>query len=397
MNDKVVLMSIVFVHGTGVRLENYVSGFEKAKQVASAAGLHQEFIECAWGDPLGIQFKGYSLPDVPTPDQLEKEADDFARWSWLFDDPLFELQQLTIRDTDAAPPVLRPGVKPGWLKLWDQIVAYQPTEELKLLLARGGLGEYWDGAWAKIVKVSPIPKEAFEASAHELAEASHALARAVIAQLYVAAVAAHAPGPSRVLRKSLFDRLIVDWKQEVYGLGTFFAKIFKRLSTDSLRKHRNRFTDLISLPVGDVLLYQSRGEEVRQFIRKKIEAAPPPVTVVAHSLGGIACVDLLASPKPPTLSRLVTAGSQSPLLFEIGALYSMKPPAGKLPPYSLPAGFPPWLNLYDRNDFLSYVAGRLWPEAKDFEVESGQPFPDSHSAYFGNEAAWRAIKEFIGP
>jgi hypothetical protein len=98
---------------------------------------------------------------------------------------------------------------------------------------------------------------------------------------------------------------------------------------------------------------------------------------------------LLALPNPPAVSRLVTAGSQSPLLYEIGALFSMKPPK------PLPPDFPPWLNLYDRNDFLSYVAHRLWPAVKDVEIESGQPFPDSHSAYFGNDAAWLAIRNFI--
>jgi hypothetical protein len=143
------------------------------------------------------------------------------------------------------------------------------------------------------------------------------------------------------------------------------------------------------LPLGDILLYQARGDEVRQFIRDKIMQAMPPVTVVAHSLGGIACVDLLALPNPPPIGCLVTAGSQSPLLYEIGALSSVKPPK------PLPPGFPPWLNFYDRNDFLSYVARRLFPTVTDIEVESGQPFPNSHSAYFGNAAVWQEIREFM--
>jgi hypothetical protein len=113
------------------------------------------------------------------------------------------------------------------------------------------------------------------------------------------------------------------------------------------------------------------------------------VTLVAHSLGGIACVDLLALPDPPPVARLVTAGSQSPFLYELGALTSLKPPQ------PLPAGFPPWLNLYDRNDFLSYCAGRLWSGVEDREIESGQPFPASHSAYFGNAEGWLAIRAFM--
>jgi len=158
--------------------------------------------------------------------------------------------------------------------------------------------------------------------------------------------------------------------------------LFKRTVTPLLRHYRAGLSVGAALPVGDILLYQSRGNEIRDFIRRKIEAAEPPVAVVAHSLGGIACVDLLALPNPPTVSHLVTAGSQAPLLFELGALLSLKPDPTQAPPYRLPSGFPQWLNIYDRNDFLSYIGEPLLVGIKDEEFESGQPFPDSHSAYF---------------
>ncbi|HEX3140362.1 MAG TPA: hypothetical protein VHQ87_09915, partial [Rhizobacter sp.] len=173
--------------------------------------------------------------------------------------------------------------------------------------------------------------------------------------------------------------------------SSFFAKMFKRLATSALRRHRNDLSNAAALPVGDILLYQSRGEEIRKFIRSKIEQATGPVTLLAHSLGGIACFDLLALPNPPKVERLITVGSQSPLLYEIGALPSLKPPQ------TLPQGFPRWLNVYDRNDFLSYVAKGLFSTATDLEVDSGQPFPDSHSAYFSNDAVWDAVRTFGKP
>jgi hypothetical protein len=381
--------TIIFVHGTGVRLKSYTSGFENAKKMAAAAGIPHKFVPCAWGDPLGVEFEGLSLPDQP-PDPPDDNARDLAQWNWLFDDPLFELQQLTIRDPQAAVPIPRPGAKPEWARLWDLIAAYQPSQEFQLLLERGALDPFWPAAWAEIVKGSQIPPDAFRASAHELPEASRALARALIAKLHVLATAAGHPGPSRALRNSLRERLLVDWKQKVFGLGAFFANLLARAATSIVRSHRYNLSDAISLPIGDILLYQAHGPKVRQFIRNKIDAAKAkPIALVAHSLGGIACVDLLADPNRPKVDYLVTAGSQSPLLCEIGALSTLKP---KDP---LPKGFPPWLNLYDRNDFLSYVAHRLWPDVKDVEVDSGQPFPDSHSAYFGNSDVWTAIRKFI--
>jgi hypothetical protein len=381
--------TIVFVHGTGVRLKSYLSGFQNAKKVATAAGIKHDFVACAWGDPLGIEFEGKSLPDPPTPQRLEEDARELAQWNWLFDDPLFELYQLTIRDPKAPRQIPRPGVKPAWVKLWDEIAAYKPSQELQILLERGGLERFWPAAWSDTIDLSAIPRQAFEASAHELAEASHALARALIAQLHVLAMAAGSPGPSRSLRNSLRQRLLQDWKQTVYGLGTFFANMLKRVATSIVRSHRYNISDTISLPIGDVLLYQAHGPKVRDFIRQKVERAIPPVTLVAHSLGGIACVDLLALPNPPNVKYLITAGSQSPLLCEIGALISLTPNS------PLPSGFPPWLNFYDRNDFLSYIGSRIWPAVVDKEVESGQPFPDSHSAYFGMEEVWSLIHNFI--
>ena len=383
--------TIVLVHGTGVRLKDYRRQFVHAQRVARAAGIAAAFVECAWGDPLGVAFAGRSLPGPPAPERQAAAERDFAHWGWLCADPLFELEQLTLRDPGVPRVIPPPGQRPAWEDLWERVRAYRPSDELRALLTRAGLDGCWEGAWARVVEGSPLPRAAFEASAHELPEAHRALARALIAQIHGEAEAAGLPGPSRDLREHLCERLLADWEQEVYGLGAYFTGLLCRAATRTLRAHRAAFSDAAALPVGDILLYQSRGAEVRDFIRRKIAGAAPPVTLVAHSLGGIACVDLLALPGPPPVARLITAGSQSPFLYELGALTALRPPE------PLPPGFPPWLNLFDRNDFLSYVAGRLWPAVTDHEVESGQPFPGAHSAYFGNPEVWSAIRDFMPP
>lgn len=95
----------------------------------------------------------------------------------------------------------------------------------------------------------------------------------------------------------------------------------------------------------------------------------------------------------PEVTHLITVGSQSPYLYEIGALQGLDYAKQE----KLPAGFPPWLNLYDPNDFLSYVAEPVFQAAniRDVRIDSGQPFPESHGAYWTNDSAWRAIKEFV--
>ena len=377
----------LLVHGTGVRLSKFRPAVGVAKKAAAAAGIRAGFVECAWGDPLGVEFQGLSLPDPPSKERLREDAEDFAHWSWLFDDPLFELDKLTIHGAFGVLPRGLPGRKPEWLALWEKIRAYGPLQELGLLLERGGLRDLWPAAWAAVAG-SELARLAFERSAHELPVASKALARAVVAELHVRAVDSGLPGPTRAVRDGLVERMLNDWNQVVFAPSDFFINTFKRAATRSLRRHRGNLSDAAMLPIGDILLYQARGAEVRDFIRSKVVTAEPPVTIVAHSLGGIACFDMLALPDPPEVARLITVGSQPPLLYELGSLASIKPPRG------LPACFPPWLNIYDRNDFLSYVARRLFTAVVDMEVASNQPFPDSHSAYFGSRAVWEAIRDF---
>ena len=72
-------------------------------------------------------------------------------------------------------------------------------------------------------------------------------------------------------------------------------------------------------------------------------------------------MDLLALPRPPHVHSLITFGSQASFFHEIGSLASVKPKG------NLPADFPRWLNVFDRNDFLSFYAQRMFPLASDFE------------------------------
>jgi len=66
------------------------------------------------------------------------------------------------------------------------------------------------------------------------------------------------------------------------------------------------------------------------------------------------------------------------------------------PNAKLPSTFPKWLNVYDRDDLLSYVGGKLFPDwVEDFHAGSGIPFPDSHGAYWrdnnGKNEVWDKI------
>ncbi|CAN7388858.1 hypothetical protein LJR084_002476 [Variovorax sp. LjRoot84] len=375
-------------------MSGYKESLALAERTAKQAGIAAKFASCAWGNALGIDFQGLSLPPDANTEKLEqeREREDFARWSWLIADPMCELEKLTIRDPAGAVPTPPPGVDPAWLVEWNRIAAYQPSEGMLILLKRAGLDiDAWRNAWHEVTAADSIAQTAFEHSAHELAEAAQALSRAVVAQVLRDLQDSGEPTPSRGLRDRMVTQLNTDWQVVVLAPTDFFVRGLKRLATGLLKRYRGGLTEAIVPFIGDILLYQARGAKIREFIAAEVRNAPGPVTVVAHSLGGIACVDLFAMLDAPKIERLVTFGSQSPLFHEIGALDSLEPNE------PLPATFPRWLNIYDRNDMLSYVASRLFEGVEEFESESGKLFPDSHSDYFGNDTVWAEIKRFMQP
>ena len=172
------------------------------------------------------------------------------------------------------------------------------------------------------------------------------------------------------------------------------SAIVRSIGTFGTMRYRGRLTEASALIIGDILLYQSRGKTIQDAIAKEVHAHGPGVILLAHSLGGIAAVDLLVNqPSLYTLvNLLVTVGSQSPFLYEIGALSSRK--FGE----PLPPDFPDWLNFYDLADFLSYVGSHprlFWKKIKDIPVYSRQSFPDSHGAYFECQDVWDAIVDHL--
>jgi hypothetical protein len=90
----------------------------------------------------------------------------------------------------------------------------------------------------------------------------------------------------------------------------------------------------------------------------------------------------------------VTIGSQSPLFFVIDALETLRPGEQRRP-------FAPWINIYDRNDLLSYLAGRVFAGIKetgikeicDIEICAGVPFPEAHSAYFYQDETYSLLRD----
>jgi hypothetical protein len=389
--------TVLFVHGTGVREDSYNVTYAVLEK--KMAGWPQKLAPCVWGDKYGAKFPKLSLPDVDVDDSGE-----YPLWSLLAEDPLYELELI-------AAPTSAPGRSEAPFVLWKQISGYKVSQKLNDILDTCGLKPYWDFAWKAVIEnrdlaekaVTEAPGDAATAEANAN-DAGCAIARAVTAALMQRGVENGAPAIPIVIRQGIFQQLVDDWEcQTRGGLSEIWNAAKEKLGfvadwagTKVATAHRN---DLVK-EVGDILVYQGRGEDIRNCIREHIDmhAKKGPVAILAHSLGGIACLDILVeaakSDKPvPGVSHFITAGSQAPYLWELNAMVSMK--RNEI----LPKPFPKWLNFFDPNDLLSYRARPIFGDdnVTDVRVESGLPSLHAHSAYWLDDAVvWPTIKEFLG-
>jgi pimeloyl-ACP methyl ester carboxylesterase len=132
------------------------------------------------------------------------------------------------------------------------------------------------------------------------------------------------------------------------------------------------------------------GTAVREAAAGRDGTTGLRVTVVGHSLGGVAAVDLLARGPVPGVDTLVTVGSQAPYLYELDVLPALR--YGQ----PLPDTFPRWVNVYDPRDALAFRAEGVFPgtpagRVRDVMLDSHVPFPRAHSAYFSHRGLYRLL------
>lgn len=379
--------TILFVHGTGVRSPAFERSLALIAEKIRTHLPRYRVEGCNWGDAFGARLNahGQSIPDYIDRGAAAAaiEAAAMARWTLLADDPLLELRVTEL--PEALGGSQGPLVWANLLQAGSHGELAEQNETLFALLDSWGLQAVWpeflaglaaDAAWART----------FHDLGGTIGEISAMAARAVTAAFMAWLRVSSMPSITGQQR----DRLAAVLQPVLGGPGLGVADWFLGKLTNFMVPRRSAMSDASGAPLGDILRYQARGETVRNFIGERVEQTGATV-ILAHSLGGIAAVDWLAIDKR-NVEALITIGSQAPYFYEIDALSSRHYGAG------LPDFFPRrWLNFYDPRDFLSYAGETIFDGfAKDVEVDNGQPFPESHSAYWHNDAqVWSAISEFL--
>jgi hypothetical protein len=308
-----------------------------------------------------------------------------AREALLSEDPFAELRALA----DAYPRVVAPfGMQQGGL----------PADA-----SRNASEEIYRRQGAFYRAPEPIPAgviEAIVAEAFGLAGGIDAQPPELVDPLASALTAALA---SAVAAGDAELALLFSWTRaeaelrEILTLG-FGARgprqQLAKFVTFRLRaKWRARLLDAQADFLGDVLAYVSKREQIQDHVDDeigKIQADHPgePLWLIGHSLGGVIAFEYCQSGRRD-VERLVTVGSQVGLLAELGALTTGA--FGASGRIAAPPRTGTWRNVYDPDDMLSFLADPVFEGVTDHAVDTGVPFPWSHSEYWSCDAAYKAI------
>lgn len=362
--------TILFVHGTSVRDDGYQKTLEKIRNGVWNVGIRDaEFPQCSWGEAHGIET-GLISDTLPNDEGLLAVSEapsamelDVALWTYLLLDPMFEINLVTGQAQGAGSTSF----------LGERIAALGSADFSTLDLDGTGLTTV-DLNEAR-TKLSPRLDAIASSTVEPLSndEVAAMLARALIAQT---ALLEHfsemGTEPTAVLNRAIRDTLVSeiaatmspDGVETFVGIpgGSLVVRRALLILTNYIRDRRTPLmVERVGPFVGDILLYQRRGEQMLEFVTESLRNATPPVIAIGHSLGGIMLVDLLSRPNPPRIDYLITAGSQSPFFYAIDALDTLRP--GESNKIDVP-----WLNLYDRNDLLSFLAANVF-ESSDAVIE----------------------------
>jgi hypothetical protein len=392
--EKKMISKLLFVHGTGVRKRSYELTAARISSQLERIAPNVTLEPCLWGDTHGAtlgldgasipRFEGATAP-LPSGDQ------DVALWELLERDPLFEIRELAAtRMPDLVPPAEQVRKREFAAK----VSALNEDAAIVRLIEGRRLSIEWKRATEMVARSHELAVAI--AAASRIGAAMHtAVARAIVAAMLKSLMVENRPTLSRKLRDQIVQQAINSLGGGELGLHDWISSrlvgFAERWVTTKLQRNRDAVFNGAYPFAGDILRYQVRGDQIRRFIEKRIQNCGDEVAIIAHSLGGIACVDLLIERSLPQVKLLVTIGSQAAFLYEIGALASLPFPE------PLPDHFPRhWLNFFDRNDLLSYYAANVFKgRAHDLEVTSGQPFPHSHSAYWEEDSLWDRLKPWL--
>ena len=269
------MRNLLFVHGTGVRETSFKLTVEFIASEMRGELPHVITHDCYWGD-LGavLHQNGDSIPTYSVSravDGSDPNQESLSFWRLLYEDPLLELRFLATRTEQLAD--VPPNIDVPSAQLEKKLRAIEPSGPLIDLMTRHRLFDLWPDAVAT-VQNDPTTAIAIGVNQVDTIDSSAALSRAIVASLLSVAGASERPLPDGGTR----DRLVGLVMQEFGGqprsparwLGGQLVGLAASGSSYWIKRKRGVISDAGTPAMGDVLLYQTRGEAIRARIRKRV-------------------------------------------------------------------------------------------------------------------------------
>jgi hypothetical protein len=397
------MKTIVYIHGTGDRDPSFSDTCKLInKKLSEHIGSNNfRLVPCNWGDNAGARL-GLSGKTVPSINHEGFEYDTDANidiWHELYQDPYFELKLLIVsKHTGGNRPLGQASPGDELISLFKNL-----SEDPLTWLTPDTQSQNAVMAAIREVYNSDVYRRLRGSIESNITETRFALARAILA-VYLTKDQNVVEFLSATERDQLIDELVNYLGGKDKGIGEWlicqYISLGATIGTPLFQINRQKYTDEYIRYVGDILLYQTHPEKIREFVQRTINEASKEsdgdVVILAHSLGGIIAFDALITDPDLAADYLITVGSQVPLLFELGALTSLNTQSSDR--YHLPTSFAKkWLNIYDLRDFLSYLAQPAFiGNVEDVCVDNKQPFPQSHLSYWNNHQVWDHVKSIVG-
>ena len=203
---------------------------------------------------------------------------------------------------------------------------------------------------------------------------------------------AKAPGEESMGAGGILDQL----KE---GLSRIVSAIPSVGSSVAVGLARKKLNATVTKFAGDAFVYLARRGaaeapgKIVEIVLSELHAASAAKTdgddkliVIAHSFGGEIVYDILTKFDPGlSIDVLITVGSQVGL-FEEMKLYlasdDMYPDDAGHAKVPMPSNLKRWLNVFDPNDVLSFLAEPIFAGVQDFKYDTGFSTLQAHGGYF---------------
>jgi hypothetical protein len=395
-------MPAVFIHGVSVRKERFYSLVAQVGRELSPLVQNLPVSGAYWGDRASsLRFGGASIPgladDARSALSPTAAIGDASLSDLLVDEPLLELQAVahgggSLTGAAAALAAVPPAVQARN----DAFCAAMPSLVEALATAQAKfVAQDKHASTQQLQALVARTIEAASATEHGLTANTLAdpLTRALTAGLLRETIGE--PTLDAAFPWTRVQEVIAATvERELGGERGFVGKGIASLATLALRKGlRRRIMAAQSLFIGDVVVYMTDRDDIQASVTEQIdeicaEYGNDHLWLVGHSLGGVVAFEYCMAGHRD-VERLVTVGSQVGVLAELGALQLTDPPPGKK--YPAPPRTQRWRNVYDLDDMLSFKAEPVFEGVTDHAVDTGAPFPLSHSEYWASDKAYGAI------